>query len=69
MQSSIHHPNKTETFLEPADAAREIGVTPAQIHRLTARGILQAVARTVRGTRLYLAEDVARVVAERKARR
>lgn len=63
----MEHPGNPSvtTLLEPADCGRALNVTSAQIHRLTDRGVLTPVARTVRGTRLYRREDVEAV---RKAR-
>ena len=63
------HPNPPiETYYEPADCGRVIGVTSAEVRRLTERGVLIPVARTIRGTRLYRKEDVLRVAERRRER-
>lgn len=66
MQPLTHDSPVQTILLEPADAGRELGVTPAQVHRLDEQGVLRPWARTVRGTRLYRREDVDRVVAKRR---
>jgi DNA-binding transcriptional MerR regulator len=55
---TIHHPVTDEPLLESSDAGRALDVTAKEIHRLTDRGILTPVARTVRGSRLYRPSDV-----------
>jgi DNA-binding transcriptional MerR regulator len=57
-----------ETYYEPADCGRELGVTSAAVRRLTDRGVLMPAARTLRGTRLYRREDVLRVAERRRER-
>lgn len=65
----LTHADLDEPLLEPADAGRELGVTPKQINRLADRGVLPPVARTVRGTRLFRRSDVERVREERALRK
>jgi hypothetical protein len=65
----ITHPAAPiETYYEPADCGRELGVTSATVRRLTERGLLTPVARTIRGTRLYRKEEVLRVAERRRDR-
>ena len=68
MRSQIPHP-PTEEFLEPADCARVLGVTPGRVQQMDAQGVLVPAARTVRGGRLYRLEDVEQLAAERRQRR
>jgi DNA-binding transcriptional MerR regulator len=64
----MHHTPPIETYYEPADCGREIGVTAAAVRRMTERGVLIPVARTLRGGRLYRKEDVLRVAERRRER-
>jgi hypothetical protein len=54
-------------FLEPADAARITGLTPAGINAAADQGRLPIAARTRRGTRLYRLADVEAFGARRSA--
>lgn len=56
-------------YLEAADAARFVGVSPATINAAADRGRLTIAARTCRGSRLYLREDVEAFAARRQAQR
>jgi hypothetical protein len=47
------HERNDEIFLEPADCARILGITPRTVQLLEQRGVLKPAARTVRGVRLY----------------
>jgi hypothetical protein len=60
------HSDHPTVFLEPADVGRHLGIAAAQVRNLDALGVLCPAARTARGTRLYLPEDVARVKAARE---
>jgi DNA-binding transcriptional MerR regulator len=53
---------------EPADVAREVGVTTDTIKRHSDRGTLATAFRTRRGSRLFRPEDVARYIRERARR-
>ncbi len=55
-------------YLEPADAARIVGLSSAAINVHADRGDLRIAARTRRGTRLFILKDVERFAAERVAR-
>lgn len=58
-----------ERYLEPADAAGVLGITPQRVRDLARRGVLPVAATTPRGARLFRAEDVERLARERAARR
>lgn len=58
-----------DEFLEGADVARTRGVTPGMVRRDAQVGLLRTAARTARGGRLYLPEDVAAYVRDCEARR
>lgn len=49
-----------KTLFEVADAARELGVTPASIRIYADTGRLRLAATTPRGTRLFRPDDVQR---------
>jgi DNA-binding transcriptional MerR regulator len=44
------------TYLEPADVARILGVTPTRVRQMECEGKLPASARTRAGARLFTAE-------------
>ncbi len=57
------------TFLETADAARYLKVTPAMVRVYADTGRLRVAMRTARGTRLFDSRDVERFARERTAAR
>jgi hypothetical protein len=58
-----------KTFLEPADVARETGLSGSSVRELANRGELEVAARTRRGLRLLSPAVVARFKRQREARR
>ncbi len=59
----------TATLYLAADAAREIGCTPAWVRLETARGRLRVAALSPRGVHLYALDDIAAYLADRETRR
>jgi excisionase family DNA binding protein len=57
----------TQLFLV-SETARKLGVAASTIRRMHERGELKAV-RTPGGVRVFSAEDIAKLVAERKKQR
>ena len=57
-----------DDLLSPADAAKILGLTPAAIVAMAARGALPAI-RTAGGRRLFWRRDVERVAASRAEER
>jgi hypothetical protein len=55
-------------YLESADVARALGITPASVKAYAARGLLTSSARTVRGCALYSTADVTAFVQARRKR-
>ena len=58
-----------DMLLEAADVARVLGLSPSMIRVLVNAGRLRAIARTRRGVRLFLSEDVEALRLERERRR
>lgn len=54
-------------LMTPADVARHVGLTPAAVRAMEARGELVAAARTERGHRLFRKSDVDALM-QRRAR-
>ena len=54
-----------DDLLSPSDAAKLLGLTPAGVVAISARGQLQAL-RTVGGRRLFLRQDVELLLAARR---
>jgi excisionase family DNA binding protein len=55
-------------YLAPADVARRLGVTTATVRLMCKRGELTTAATTTGGMRLFAAEDVEALAAQRDAR-
>lgn len=55
------------TYLEPADVARILGVTPTRVRQMEGEGKLPASARTLAGARLFTAEVAEQVRLSRLA--
>jgi DNA-binding transcriptional MerR regulator len=58
-----------ERYLSKGDVAKRLGLVPATVKALVARGRLPVAARTEGGIQLFRAADVERLAAEREARR
>ena len=52
-------------FLSTADAAHMLNLTPATVRLLAQRGTLRVAAMTEGGMRLFMRDDVKRLVTER----
>jgi MerR family regulatory protein len=59
----------TELFLEPNDAAKRLDRSPSTVRRYSEEGRLAPAGRTLRGVRLYRAEDVEVLRRELQARK